>query len=194
MVAVMASAKVRKDFAYASRAQRGEHLTRREAQILDYLASHEGRFVPSSEIVEALWHGFAHIANVTVHIQHIREKLGADVIETWHGAGYRMALGTADQLTWRCGRCGAAIVDYGQDWQCYGCGASGDRPGMRDTGPSRVLECAFCGREFRRALSDQEYERRRSPGARVFCSLSCAAKQRWADGGSGAVVQRGKQS
>lgn len=181
MVALMVVTKPALAIATVSRMQGDARLSRQESRVLEYLATHEGRYVSGSELLDALWGGYGADSTPRVYVSRIRAKLGADVIDVWEKHGYRLARRTVDQLTWRCGRCGRSLAEYGDEWVCYGCGASGTRPRDPEGPPSRWLTCWWCSAEFERALSDQEYEQARRPGARVFCTRSCAAKAKWDD-------------
>jgi two-component system, OmpR family, response regulator len=67
-------------------------LTGHEFRVLSYLMHHRGRVVSQSELTE---HIYAHSADrdsntVEVFIARLRRKLGASLIETVRGLGYRM--------------------------------------------------------------------------------------------------------
>lgn len=67
-------------------------LPNREFELLVYFAKHPNRVFSKEQLFEAIW-GYDYVgdsATVTVHIKRLREKLGADVIETVWGAGYRL--------------------------------------------------------------------------------------------------------
>jgi two-component system OmpR family response regulator len=69
------------------------NLTAHEFRVLSYLMHHRERVVPQSELVE---HIYAHDADrdsntVEVFIARLRRKLGAGIIETVRGLGYRVA-------------------------------------------------------------------------------------------------------
>ena len=67
-------------------------LTAREFSILEYLLRRRGEVVPKREIVEHVWdYAYDGEANVVeVHVSALRRKLGAEVIETIRGGGYRV--------------------------------------------------------------------------------------------------------
>lgn len=111
-----------------SRSQGEAWLTRREWEVLAYLSGHAGRFVPSEELVDALWFGAADASVPRNHVASLRRKLGAAFIEWAHGLGYRVSQQRSDALLRECGRCRRPIVDYGQEWICYACGATGEGP------------------------------------------------------------------
>jgi DNA-binding response OmpR family regulator len=69
-------------------------LTAREFAILEYLARREGEVVPKRDILDNVWDGSFDGADnvVEVHVHALRRKLGADMIETVRGAGYRLAV------------------------------------------------------------------------------------------------------
>jgi two-component system OmpR family response regulator len=67
-------------------------LTGHEFRVLSYLMHHRARVVSQSELTE---HIYAHDAErdsntVEVFIARLRRKLGANIIETVRGLGYRM--------------------------------------------------------------------------------------------------------
>ena len=68
-------------------------LTARELAILLALAKRPGVTVSRDQLVEALygWEGSIESNAIDVHIHHLRRKLGADVIETQRGLGWRLA-------------------------------------------------------------------------------------------------------
>jgi len=66
-------------------------LTRRELELLWHLVSLGGRVASREKILDAVWGLAADVDARTVdaHVRTIRRKLGADVIETLFGSGYR---------------------------------------------------------------------------------------------------------
>jgi two-component system OmpR family response regulator len=68
-------------------------LTSLEFRVLSYLMHNHARVVPQAELVEHIYaHGADRDSNtVEVFIARLRRKLGASVIETHRGLGYRMA-------------------------------------------------------------------------------------------------------
>jgi DNA-binding response OmpR family regulator len=66
-------------------------LTRREMDLLWYLVSLGGRVASRAKILDAVWGLAADVDPRTVdaHIRTLRRKLGADIIETLFGSGYR---------------------------------------------------------------------------------------------------------
>ncbi len=66
-------------------------MTRRGFELLHYLASHPGRVFTRQELLNDVWgsHVFVMDRTVDVHINKIREKIGASYIETVKGVGYR---------------------------------------------------------------------------------------------------------
>jgi DNA-binding response OmpR family regulator len=66
-------------------------LTRREIDLLWHLISLGGRVASREKIVDAVWGLAADVDPRTVdaHVRTLRRKLGADVIETLFGSGYR---------------------------------------------------------------------------------------------------------
>lgn len=67
------------------------HLTRRELDVLWYLISLGGRLATRDQILDAVW-GLAtevDARTVDAHIRTLRRKLGASIIETHIGSGYR---------------------------------------------------------------------------------------------------------
>src|SRR5215831_4097599 len=67
-------------------------LTSHEFRVLSYLMHHQGRIVSQSELTEHIYsQSFDRDSNtVEVFIARLRRKLGASVIETIRGLGYRM--------------------------------------------------------------------------------------------------------
>jgi two-component system, OmpR family, response regulator QseB len=68
-------------------------LTARELAVLLALARRPGATVSREQLVEALygWEESIESNAIDVHIHHLRRKLGADVIETQRGLGWRLA-------------------------------------------------------------------------------------------------------
>ncbi|HFR3538209.1 TPA: response regulator transcription factor [Streptococcus suis] len=67
-------------------------LPNREFELLVYLAKHPNRVFSKDRLFETIW-GYDYVgdsATVAVHINRLRDKLGADLIETVWGAGYRL--------------------------------------------------------------------------------------------------------
>jgi len=67
------------------------HLTRRELDVFWYLISLGGRLATREQILDAVW-GLAtevDARTVDAHVRTLRRKLGAEVIETHIGSGYR---------------------------------------------------------------------------------------------------------
>ncbi len=64
---------------------------RQEFQLLYFLASHPGRVFSRDEILDAVWGPDVHIGTrtVDVHIRKIRQRIGAEYVETIQGVGYR---------------------------------------------------------------------------------------------------------
>lgn len=67
-------------------------LSRREFAVLEVLARRPGHIVSRSAIEEAIYGWQEEVGSnaVEVHIHKLRAKLGADMIETVRGLGYRM--------------------------------------------------------------------------------------------------------
>ena len=106
-------------------------LTERERAVLDYLASHAGRYVPSDELASAVW-GFASRTTPHVYVGRIRAKLGRIIEGT--PFGYRLTESRAISLARRCPRCGRAVTDYREDgWVCHACGAMGQRMALESS-------------------------------------------------------------
>lgn len=67
-------------------------LTRREFDILTYLASNPGRPIPQSEVIEKVFPKFVNPNTVEVYVRYVREKLDINnlyaVIRTRRGFGY----------------------------------------------------------------------------------------------------------
>ena len=70
-------------------------LTARELAVLLALARRPGATVSREQLVEALygWEESIESNAIDVYIHHLRRKLGADVIETQRGLGWRLAAG-----------------------------------------------------------------------------------------------------
>ncbi len=74
-------------------------LTAREAALLEYLLRRRGEVVPKRDILDHVWDDdFEGDPNIVeVYIRHLRNKLdrpfGREAIETYRGAGYRLAAG-----------------------------------------------------------------------------------------------------
>jgi two-component system OmpR family response regulator len=68
-------------------------LTSHEFRVLSYLMHHSGRVVPQSELTEHIYaQAFDRDSNtVEVFVARLRRKLGASLIETIRGLGYRIA-------------------------------------------------------------------------------------------------------
>lgn len=68
-------------------------LANKEFELLLYLARHPHQVFSKEQLFEQIW-GYDYMgdsATVTVHINRLREKLGAGIIETVWGAGYRLS-------------------------------------------------------------------------------------------------------
>jgi two-component system OmpR family response regulator len=67
-------------------------LSTKEYALLELLMRRPGEVVSRLQLLEHAWDiGYENRSNViTVHIGHLRAKIGADAIETVHGAGYRL--------------------------------------------------------------------------------------------------------
>jgi DNA-binding response OmpR family regulator len=66
-------------------------LTRREFDVLAYLADNAGRVIGTSELLERVWQSSADWQDpntVKEHIRRLRAKVGPDAITTIRGAGY----------------------------------------------------------------------------------------------------------
>jgi two-component system OmpR family response regulator len=68
-------------------------LTAHGLKVLGYLMHHQGRVVSRSELTEHVYaQDFDRDSNtIEVFVGRLRRKLGADVIRTYRGRGYRMA-------------------------------------------------------------------------------------------------------
>ncbi|NLT94128.1 MAG: response regulator transcription factor [Clostridia bacterium] len=68
-------------------------LTHKEFQLLYLLASRPGKVFTRAYLLEEIW-GYEYLGDtrtVDVHIRHLRQKLGEDLIETVRGVGYKFA-------------------------------------------------------------------------------------------------------
>lgn len=72
-------------------------LTSHEFRVLSYLMHHRGRVVAQAELIDHIYaENFDRDSNtVEVFVARLRRKLGASVIETVRGLGYRMDCGTS---------------------------------------------------------------------------------------------------
>jgi two-component system OmpR family response regulator len=70
-------------------------LTSHEFRVLSYLMHHRDRVVPQGELIEHIYaQDFDRDSNtVEVFVARLRRKLGASVIETVRGLGYRLGIG-----------------------------------------------------------------------------------------------------
>jgi DNA-binding response OmpR family regulator len=67
------------------------NVTTREFDVLHVLMSHPGRVFTRSQIEQQIlsWGNEVESNAIEVHIHHLRKKLGADLIKTVRGVGYR---------------------------------------------------------------------------------------------------------
>ena len=68
-------------------------LSRREHELLEFFLRHPGRVVTKTELLDRVWdaRGGGYEPNtVEVYVGYLRRKLGAGLIETVRGAGYRL--------------------------------------------------------------------------------------------------------
>ena len=66
-------------------------LTHKEFQLLYLLASRPGKVFTRAYLLEEIW-GYEYLGDsrtVDVHIRHLRQKLGEELIETVRGVGYK---------------------------------------------------------------------------------------------------------
>jgi DNA-binding response OmpR family regulator len=69
-------------------------LSRREHDLLEFFLRHPDRVVTKSELLERVWdspYGGYEPNTVEVYVGYLRRKLGAGLIQTVRGAGYRLA-------------------------------------------------------------------------------------------------------
>ena len=74
-------------------AGRPVELTRKEFDILALMMERKGRVFTREALVEAVW-GYSYVGDarmVNLHVMNLRRKLGAGVVETVRGVGYRVA-------------------------------------------------------------------------------------------------------
>ena len=74
-------------------AGRPVELTRKEFDILALMMARKGRVFTREALVEAVW-GYSYVGDarmVNLHVMNLRRKLGAGVVETVRGVGYRVA-------------------------------------------------------------------------------------------------------
>lgn len=67
-------------------------LSKKEYALLEYLAHHPGQIMSKEQIIKHVWDFDADILpnTVEVFIRNLRKKLGADIIETVRGFGYKL--------------------------------------------------------------------------------------------------------
>lgn len=165
--------------------QPGFGLSHRERQVLQYLASHAGGYIPTREIAEYVYGREDDWPNIRYITRRLRLK-GVS-IEHADSFGYRLRESTALALARFCTNCGRDVITAGRDWACYGCGASGTLPYEQQqyvqTVPGKVrVNCYTCSSEIERSQRKIDYEvqralRTRGVEPRVFCSLDCS--RRW---------------
>ncbi|MFK7970855.1 MAG: response regulator transcription factor [Bacteroidia bacterium] len=70
-------------------------LTRREFELLFFLAKHSGKLFNRQQLLDQIW-GNVHITDrtVDVHVRKLREKLGEGLIQTVKGVGYKFVIET----------------------------------------------------------------------------------------------------
>lgn len=76
----------------AERGGRRVQLSSREFSLLEALLRHSGSVLSQPQLLDQVWgYGFEGSSNVVeTYVRHLRRKLGADVVETVRGAGYRV--------------------------------------------------------------------------------------------------------
>ncbi len=92
--AVLAAGDLQLDLARREVRRGGElvALTTRELALLEYLMRHRGRVVAKTELRDHVWDAAATdgLNVVEVYVGYLRRKLGAEVVLTVRGAGYRL--------------------------------------------------------------------------------------------------------
>lgn len=171
---------------YLSLWQGSYAFSHRERQLVQYLATHAGYYVPSAELAEHIYGFGGTPALVRDLVWRIRRKNGPR-IEAARQFGYRLAENASYSLARFCTNCSRDVTVTGRDWTCYGCGASGTLPHeeqrMTDIGDGRLrVECYTCKGEIVRSARKVAYEQERARAKRgveprVFCSLDCS--RRW---------------
>ena len=94
-------------------------LSRRELALLRALLKHPGRIVSLEHLHDSLYGFGSEVESnaLSVHIHHLRRKLGADVVETVRGQGYRLGPCGVPQLC----RCVCACLPSSAcPCRCYG--------------------------------------------------------------------------
>jgi DNA-binding response OmpR family regulator len=79
-------------------ADRTVHLTFSEFQLLAALLERPGAVFSREALMAAIWgdSSFRDLRGIDVHVRHVREKLGRDVIATVRGGGYRVDPGASE--------------------------------------------------------------------------------------------------
>lgn len=68
------------------------HLTAKEFQLLEYLMRHEGEVISKDQLLDHVWDDEDRVQHNTVEtfVANVRKKIGADVIQTVRGYGYKV--------------------------------------------------------------------------------------------------------
>jgi len=91
---VFSAGPIKLDVVAKTLARRGTpvHLTAKEFQLLEYLLRHKGEVVSKDQILDHVWDDEERVQHNTVEtfVANVRKKIGADVIHTVRGYGYKV--------------------------------------------------------------------------------------------------------
>lgn len=141
-----------------SREQNGARLTAMEWRLVQYLDGHAGRAVFDWELKDFLYQGICSEPLVRVHILNIRRKLGRSFIELCETGGYRLSSQRSAMLARVCTRCGKPVVQYEEEFVCYGCPSTqfADLDVGRASGPGERSGAAWTEEERAYAVAHAE--------------------------------------
>lgn len=73
-------------------------LSKKEYQLLEYLAKNKGKTISKEEIISHVWDYESNILpnTVEVFVKYLRNKLGKDIIKTIRGFGYKLSLAPSE--------------------------------------------------------------------------------------------------
>lgn len=145
-----------------SRVILGRVLSTREWQVVAYLASHAGHFVPARHLAEFLCGKGADPNIGRQNVRRLRCKMGQSFVESDVVLGYRLSKSRAAQVPMVCTRCGSIAIDYSEEWVCYGC--TGTRHVDLDVGRAPYVPGTMSGKPW--SEEEVEYVLRHADGAR----------------------------